>query len=461
MYFRHFGLSGAPFQSTPQPSLLFMSKMHGKARATLKWSLEEEPSGCALLIGQTGSGKTTLIISLLGENPEFLKAAYVGNPKLGFDALLRDIARQLGIRTSNDRLEMFSAFDRYLDQLAPRERAVVIVDEAQGLTDETLDDLRLFSNRHQLSGRRLHFVFSGQPSLQSRLCAPQMRQMAERIGVRVMLDALEPAEGRAYVDYRLSAFGSSAGELFEHRALEHLLSCSGGIPRRINVFCHNALLHAYNAGEARVSLESARSAALEVEDFFTDRSFYHWLHAAKRLMRRESEKLRSMTQGTASALIAATVAIAGMGLLYFWNSGANLRLEPASIQTADTVGYAVIEYPAARATAGLGGEDSIPGGASIAKAVGNESEPHQVRVRVGDTLLTIAREYLGSEDDVDRLIKANPQVGNIDHIYPGETINLPAADTARPSSAHVRDSASANWHGVAPEVVSETNYVGE
>ncbi len=460
MYFRHFGLSGAPFQSTPQPSLLFMSKVHREARATLKWSLEHEPSGLALLIGETGSGKTTLIISLLGENSEFLKAAYVGNPKLGFNGLLHDIARQLGIPAHNDRFEMFCAFDRYLDQLAPRERAVVIVDEAQGLSDETLDDLRLFSNRHQLSGRRLHFVLSGQPSLLARLRTPQMRQMAERIGVRVMLDALEPAEGRAYVDYRLSAFGSGAGVVFERGALEHLLSCSGGIPRRINVFCHNALLHAYNTGEARVSLESARSAAFEVEDFFTDRGLYHWLHAAKRLMRRETETLRSMTQGTASALIAATVAIAGMGSLYFWNSGASRHLEPASIEAADTIGYAVIEYPRAHATAaaGLGGDDSNPEG--IAKAAGGyEHEPHRVRVRAGDTLLTIARDYLGSEEDVDRLIKANPQVGNIDHIYPGETINLPASGTARPSPASVQE-AAANWRRVAPEV-SNTNYVGQ
>jgi general secretion pathway protein A len=250
-YYSHFGLSGAPFQVMPSSKPLFMSKAHRGARAALESNLEDDPGGFSLLIEETGTGKTTLIITLLAQRQAFVRAAYVSNPKIGFDGLLRDIGRQFGMPAQTDRLEIFRAFDRYLEDLAPNERAVVIVDEAQALSAEILDDLRLFSNCELQGKGRLHFVFAGQPALLMRLCAPELRQVNERIGVRVLLNPLEAAEARAYVDYRLAAYGGSAEALFAHGALEHLLTRSAGIPRRINVYCHNALLRAYKAGESR------------------------------------------------------------------------------------------------------------------------------------------------------------------------------------------------------------------
>jgi type II secretory pathway predicted ATPase ExeA len=458
MYYRHFGLSGAPFQFTPSPKLLFLSKAHRETRAALEWSLEHEPSGFSLLIGETGTGKTTLIISLLAQRNALVRAAYVSNPKLGFDGLLRDIARQLGVPAHTDRLEMFCAFDRYLEELAPHERAVVIVDEAQALSDEILDDLRLFSNRELHYERRLHFVFAGQPGLLSRLSAPELRQVNERIGVRVLLNPLEAAEARAYVEYRLAAFGGSAEAIFARGALEHLLARSGGIPRRINVYCHSALLRAYNAGESRVSLEAARSAALDVKDLFAGARRYDPVYAAPGFVQRRFQTLVSMAHGLAPALIAATLAIAGMGSLYFWNSGAPRRDEPVSV-----VGDAVIEYPGVNAASRLSfGDRSTADGASMASADGDQDrrQSRRVRVQSGDTLLTIARSYLGSGDDVDRLIRANPQIGNANHIYPGEMLNLPASGASRPGGFPASETVASDWQRVPPGV-SGFNYDGE
>jgi type II secretory pathway predicted ATPase ExeA len=420
MYYRHFGLSGAPFQFTPSPKLLFMSKAHRETRAALEWSLEHEPSGFSLLIGETGTGKTTLIISLLAQIRAHVRAAYVSNPKLGFDGLLRDIARQLGVPAQTDQLELFLAFDRFLQQLAPNERAVVIVDEAQALSGEILEDLRLFSSREVRGERRLHFAFAGQPGLLTLLGAPEMRQVNERIGMHVLLNPLEPDEARAYVDYRLAASGGSVEAVFARGALEHLLAHSGGIPRRINVYCHNAMLRAYNASEARVSLATARRAALDVEDLLAGTIRHDPAPAAPGFVQRHFQTL-SMTSGLAPALIAATLVIAGMGSLYFWNSDAARRNEPVSIGDAGTVGDAVIEYPDAAAKPGAA--RNLSGTAEGDQD--REPQPRQVRVQSGDTLLTIARAYLGSEDEVDRLIKANPKIGNADYIYPGEMINLP------------------------------------
>jgi type II secretory pathway predicted ATPase ExeA len=431
MYYSHFGLSGAPFQFTPSPKLLFMSKAHRETLATLEWALADEPSGFSLLVGETGTGKTTLIISLLAQSPAHVRPAYVSNPKLGFDGLLRDIARQLGVPDHIDRLELFRAFDRYLEALAPNERVVVIVDEAQALSNEILEDLRLFANR-ELDRKALHFLFVGQPGLPERLSSPELRQVNERIGIRALLNPLEPAEARAYVDYRLAAFGGSAEALFATGALDHLLAHSGGIPRRINVFCHNALLRAYRAVETRVSLEASRHAAIDVEDLFAGARGASSMDVTPGLLG-HFRRLITMTRGLAPALVAATLSIAGIGSLYFWNSGSDRRDEPFSLGAAGIVGDAVIEYPGT-------GNRSLGGDAAIASTdrAQDQQQPRRVRVEAGDTLVTIARAYLGSEVEVDRLIKANPQIGNVNHIYPGEVLNLPASGAVQPEAPAAR-----------------------
>lgn len=430
MYYRHFGLSGAPFQFIPSPTLLFMSKAHRETLKALEASLADEPSGFSLLIGETGTGKTTLIVSLLAQNHAPLHIAYVSNPKVGFDGILRDVARQLGIPVHAERLELFDAFDRYLAELPPLHKAVVIVDEAQALNDETLDDLRLFANRDRHSDRPLHLLFVGQPRLLRRLYAPELRQLNERIGTRVLLNPLEAEEAYAYVDYRLAAFGGSAETLFARGALQYLLARSRGIPRRINVLCHNAMLRADLAGEARVTLESARAAALEVEDLFAGPRRAA-LFAASRFVRQRVQAWSNAMPGLAPALIAATLAIAGIGSLYFWNSGASRRAEPIALGAASPIGDAVIEYPDANPASQMAGDRRLPSSAS-----NDGGQPsREVRVRPGDTLLTIARSYLGSDDYVDRLIRANPQVENINHIYPGEILNLPASGAAGPGAS--------------------------
>jgi type II secretory pathway predicted ATPase ExeA len=433
-----------------------MSKAHRETLAALEWGLLQEPSGFMLLIGETGTGKTTLIVSLLAQNYAQVRIAYVSNPKLGLDGLSRDIARQFGISPAADRLAMFDEFDRYLAALPEGERAVVIVDEAQALTDDVLDELRLLSNRDTRAEKRLHFVFAGQPSLLTRLQAPGLRQVNGRIGVRVLLNPLEAAEARNYVDYRLTAFGGSVETVFGRGALEYLLARCEGNPRRINVLCHNALLHAHNAGEAVVSLQSARTVARDIDNLFASARRYEPADRVPALflpafLRQKFPALVSTMHGLGPAILAATLAIAGMGSLYFMNSGALRPEEPVSLDAARTVGDAVIEYPGVAKSQLISvGDHATTGGANPAPEKDGR-EPRRVRVQSGDTLHTIARNYLGSDDEVSRLIKANPQVGNINHIYPGEMLNLPALDGGERSgvtTTRARETAASDWRRV-------------
>jgi MSHA biogenesis protein MshM len=457
MYKRHFGLSGPPFACTPSPKLLFMSKTHREVRAALERSLEHESSGPSFIIGATGTGKTTLILSLLAQGRIPLRLAYVSHPKLGLDGLLYDIARQLGVPARTHRSELFRALGHHLDKLAPDERAVVIVDDAQTLSDEMLENLWLFSNRNLNSKRPLHFVFAGQPSLIDRLSMPGLRPVNERIDVSATLKPLEPEESLAYVNYRLVAFGGRAEALFAQGALDYLLARSGGIPRKINVFCHNALLRAHHVGEFRVSVKSAHSSAFEVEELLAGPHRHSSIHAVPHFVQRHFQALFSDTHGVAPAVLAALLAIAGIGSLHLWSSEAFRAAARVSSSTSGTVNDGVIEYPSTNDASKVTFPSERPTADAVAMTPASIAQdrphPRQVRVRPGDTLLTIARAYLGSDQDFDKLISVNPQIGDINHIYTGEMLNLPT-DASRPGL--MREKVASEWQLVTPDMSTIT-----
>jgi type II secretory pathway predicted ATPase ExeA/nucleoid-associated protein YgaU len=262
MYYEHFGLSGAPFEFNPSASVLFMSAGHREGLAALEWGLRE-PSGFTMLVGEIGAGKTTLIYSLLATRHQGVRSAWVANPRLSFEEMLRQILGQLGASQSptSDKLTLLQAFDAQLASLGPDECVAVIIDEAQDLSDDALEDLRLLSNFQSLERRRLQIVLVGQIELARRLAGSQLRQLNQRIGARALLPLLQGKEIYDYVEYRLRSRGGDIDRLFTRGAVRELNRASDGIPRRINVLCHNALLLAYAEGETSASVQNVRDAA--------------------------------------------------------------------------------------------------------------------------------------------------------------------------------------------------------
>src|SRR5690348_15295954 len=203
MYYRHFGLTGSPFQLTSSPAHLYMSKSHREAYAALEWGLLHEGSGFTLLVGEIGTGKTTLALAILSRQFEKVHTVYLSNPKLNFEEMLKLIIRQLDLKPrATSKLADLQAMDEYLCALPSGERAVVLVDEAQGLSDEAIEQLRLVSNSGKPDEKQLHFVFIGQPELLTRLAHPSLRQLEQRIGAKTMLNPLQRAECREYVEQR-------------------------------------------------------------------------------------------------------------------------------------------------------------------------------------------------------------------------------------------------------------------
>lgn len=269
MYYQHFGLSGPPFQFTPSPAMVYMSQTHREGMAALEWGLMHESSGFSVLAGESGTGKTTLIASLLSRQYQRLHLAYVTNPRLDFPDILGLILTQLGLEAAGlPKAEMLEALGRFLGQLRPAERVAIIFDEAQGLSDDTLEELRLLSNYGRSGENQLQLILAGQPELLRRLMTPALRQFNERIGARTLLAPLDANETQEYLDYRLRSRGGTAARIFQRKALQYVVAASAGIPRRINVLCHNAMLLAYAAGAKQVSLKMAKEAVAEYQDLF-------------------------------------------------------------------------------------------------------------------------------------------------------------------------------------------------
>jgi len=260
MYTGHFGLTAEPFSLTPDPEFLYLSIGHAEALAALKVGLLGK-RGLMVMTGEVGTGKTTLLYALLRALGEGTRTAYVSNTSIGFDGLLRLALLDFGVTpASSARVDMLTALNQLLRDCAERDvTATLIVDEAQNLDADAFEQLRLLTNFETFTHKLLQVVLVGQPELEERLRDPALRALAERIAVHCRLEPLGERESRAYIDYRLLRAGGST-RLFEREARDRLLAAAEGLPRRINILCHNALLFAYGRGASRVTMPAAELA---------------------------------------------------------------------------------------------------------------------------------------------------------------------------------------------------------
>ena len=266
MYKKYFGLSELPFTIAPDPRYLYLSAEHREALASLLYGINCN-GGFVLLTGEIGTGKTTVCRCLLEQIPDSAEIAFILNPKYSISELLEAICDELKIRyeRSENRIKGYiDALNAHLlESHARGVNTVLIIDEAQNLSQDALEQIRLLTNLETSSEKLLQIILIGQPELLEKLSSPQLRQLNQRITARYHLHALNPAELREYVNHRLTVSGCEA-PLFTSGALRTLHRLTHGVPRMVNIICDRALLGAYVERRREVDSGVLRRAAAEV-----------------------------------------------------------------------------------------------------------------------------------------------------------------------------------------------------
>jgi general secretion pathway protein A len=266
MYESYFGLSEAPFSIAPDPRYLYMSQRHQEALAHLLYGVNGD-GGFVLLTGEVGAGKTTVCRCLLEQIPESCNVAYIFNPRLTVEELLSTICSEFGIAVpdGNTSIKVFvDCINGYLlDAHAKGRHTVLVIDEAQNLAPEVLEQMRLLTNLETNRRKLLQIILLGQPELGDMLERPELKQLAQRVVARYHLGPLSKAEVAAYVRHRLEVAGAKR-PLFPPSTMNRLFRLSRGIPRVVNVLCDRALLGAYVQGKDRIDRATIDQAAREI-----------------------------------------------------------------------------------------------------------------------------------------------------------------------------------------------------
>ncbi|HET9644380.1 MAG TPA: AAA family ATPase [Burkholderiaceae bacterium] len=364
MYASFFGLKQEPFSIAPDPRYLFMSDRHREALAHLLWGLRGG-GGFVLLSGEIGAGKTTVCRCFLEQIPPRCNVAYIFNPKLTVIELLQTVCDEFriacepripGVPTVKDYVDALNDF--LLRTHALGRNNVLIIDEAQNLSADVLEQLRLLTNLETNERKLLQIILIGQPELRRMLTHPQLEQLAQRVIARFHLRALSPAEIEAYIRHRLGVAGLSGPIPFDRPALERIAQLSRGVPRRINLLADRALLGAYATGKTRVGRSVVDKAAQEV---------YGRLPTERSVQKSGQPRRVAIWAGTAVAAVALLVAV-------------SLTLDVPRLlhpQAAVAAIGAVLANAAAPTSAGRKAADAVP----VASAAG-ASEAHGVPATV-------------------------------------------------------------------------------
>jgi general secretion pathway protein A len=274
MYAQFFGLKHEPFSIAPDPRYLFMSERHREALAHLLYGVNGG-GGFVLLSGEIGAGKTTVCRCFLEQVPRRCNVAYIFNPKLTVVELLKSICDEFHVpyeHSGPQFAQVPPTVKDYVDPLnefllrthAVGQNNLLVIDEAQNLSAEVLEQLRLLTNLETSDRKLLQIILIGQPELRTMLARPELEQLAQRVIARFHLEALSPAESEKYIAHRLSVAGMTGTLPFNREARARIHALSRGIPRRINLLADRSLLGAYASGKTRVDRAIVDKAAVEV-----------------------------------------------------------------------------------------------------------------------------------------------------------------------------------------------------
>ncbi len=255
MYCGFFGFSEKPFDITPDPKFLYLTPGHREALSALIYGIRER-RGFIVLVGEVGTGKTTLLNALLTRLDQKTRVAFIFNTKATFNQMLNMALTDFGLAQPDRPLPKVEAVRRLnefaIRQLARAGNVVLLVDEAQNLDRASMENLRLLSNLETRKHKLIQIVLSGQPELDQKLKQPELRQLAQRITIKRYVTPLREEETYNYLQHRLNVANYNGSPIFSRKAQQIIWEYSGGIPRKINMLCDNALLIGYATREKKI-----------------------------------------------------------------------------------------------------------------------------------------------------------------------------------------------------------------
>ena len=304
MYEDYYGFSEKPFSLTPDPKYLFKSASHASAFELLQYAVRRR-EGFVVITGDIGTGKTTLCRALLDQIDRKTFTALVLNPFLAEEDLLRLVLQEFGVVSREEikrghlarvsKAELIETLNEFLLSLQSiGAQALLIVDEAQNLPTQVLEQIRILSNLETEKEKLLQIILVGQSNLKDLLRRPELRQLDQRVAIRYDLKPLSAEETSAYVQHRLSVAGGGAAVTFGSKALARVHRYTGGIPRLINLLCDRALLSAYSAHATRIGPQFVHGAAESLELRHPKRTLRAWVR----------ERLAGFAAGIALAALA-------------------------------------------------------------------------------------------------------------------------------------------------------------
>jgi len=265
MYLEHFGLKELPFRLSPDPAFLYLSKHHARAKAYMEstiWFTD----GFVVITGEVGSGKTTLIETFLSELEKDVVVAQINQTQVSVVEFLQSVLVQFGYSPFRmKKAELLATLNEFLiEQYAAGRKVLLIVDEAQNLSDRVLEEIRLLSGVETTKEKVLRIILAGQPELNEKLDSDKLVQLVQRVRLRFHLTALSPEDARSYVLHRLDVAGAQGRAIFGEDTHPLMFRYTGGVPRLVNTLCDTALMGAFALERKRVGVEEVRAAIEEL-----------------------------------------------------------------------------------------------------------------------------------------------------------------------------------------------------
>lgn len=438
MYREHFGLKLKPFSITPDPKFLYMSPGHKEALAHLLYGLKEG-SGFVVITGEVGTGKTTILNAFLLKLPPRIPKVVIKNPHIKPENLYYLLGEAIGLPEEKRSRNHINDLE---DRLKTMGGAVLICDEAQGLSFEMLEEIRLLSNLETVHEKLVQIMLLGQQELNDKLNSPQLRQLKQRIGVKYHIPPLDSNETKDYIDHRLRVGGYEPREepLFTTSALGEIYRYTRGFPRLINIVCDNVLLAAYSDDLRQVSAHLVKKVVGGMEKTYVRHTPQVPAHHVRKV------RPKGWWVWVAAAAIFLFAVLAG-GFLILSPSGHSViaRAKAALAGQAGSQDAAVLAEGKRDVAEAIIDRQDMPQVAIQDQAgqsqgdTRNDGEPTQdggvtVTVGSGDTVARLAARHYGRVDAkiLDLIGRANRGLNNINLIHEGQRIYLPPlSDTAR------------------------------